>query len=131
MARDIPGSSQKHGRNPSPEPSEGWTCDDWHDWKAVEQHLKMARDHIKEGNGILCRMLSSHLTAACQFLENDNKREQDLKEEIEGRKAAELSLSLKTGQLQKHLQEEKEKKQKLEGKLEVMNMQPPDPPDTA
>lgn len=78
----------------------------------MEGHLRVARDHIKEGNGIICKMLGSHLTAACQFMKNDTKREQDLKEEIEGRKAAELSLSLKIGQLQKQLEEEKEKNHK-------------------
>lgn len=74
-------------------------------------------------------MFGSHPTAAWQFLRNDNKREQDLKEEIEGRRAAELSLSLKTGQ--KKTGRKGEKTEKLEGKFEVMSMQGPNPPDTA
>lgn len=86
MAGDIPDSLQKQGRNPSPEPSEKCTCDGWKSWKGVEKYLKVARDHTKERNGIICEMLGSHPTAACQFLKNDNKREQDLKEEIEAGK---------------------------------------------
>lgn len=54
--------------------------------KAVEEYPKVARDHIQEGNAIICKMLGSHPRAACQFLKNDNKRERDLKEDTEAGK---------------------------------------------
>lgn len=69
MAGAIPDSLQKHGRNPSPE----WL-------ESSEEYPKVARGHMQEGNGIIYQMLGSRPTAACQFLKNDNKREQDLKE---------------------------------------------------
>lgn len=55
-------------------------------------------------------MLGNCLEAACQNRKNHNGERQDLRKEIEGRKAAELLLSLKIEQPQKQLQEKKEKK---------------------
>lgn len=73
----IPYKSREGIQVLNPQKSDGW-----HGWKAVEENPKVARDHIQEGNGIICKMLGNHPRAACQFLKNDNKREQDLKEEI-------------------------------------------------
>ncbi|KAK4806261.1 hypothetical protein QYF61_013405 [Mycteria americana] len=108
-----------------------WTRDNWHNWEAIEEHLKVTRGHTKDGKGkgIICKMLGACLEAAHQERDNRNKKEQDLEKEIEGRKATELLLSLKIEQLQKQLQEEKEKRQKLGEKVEMMLIQAPRPPD--
>ena len=77
-------------QGPSPKFSEEWACDNWHDWKAVENQLKLARGHIKngKGKGIIYKMLGTCIETPCQHRENDSRGRQGLKEEIEGRKAA-------------------------------------------
>lgn len=57
-------------------------------------------------------MLGTCLEAACQNRKNHNRERQNLREEIEGRKAAELLLSLQIEQPQKQLQEKKKEKKK-------------------
>lgn len=62
-------------------------------------------------------------------LDNHSRKKQDPTEEIEGRKAAELLVTLKFEQLQKPLKEQRNKKpQKLEEKVEVMLKQVPHSP---
>ncbi|KAK4810621.1 hypothetical protein QYF61_007358 [Mycteria americana] len=131
MASSITDYLRRHGVNPSPKFSAEWTRDNWHNWEAIEEHLKVTRGHTKDGKGkgIICKMLGACLEAAHQERDNRNKKEQDLEKEIEGRKATELLLSLKIEQLQKQLQEEKEKRQKLGEKVEMMLIQAPRPPD--
>ncbi|KAK4819549.1 hypothetical protein QYF61_007060 [Mycteria americana] len=130
MASSITDYLRRHGVNPSPTFSAEWTHDNWHNWEAIEEHLKVTRGHTKDGKGkgIICKMLGACLEAAHQERDNRNKKEQDLEKEIEGRKATELLLSLKIEQLQKQLQEEKEKRQKLGEKVEMMLIQAPHPP---
>lgn len=131
MASSITNYLQRHGINPTPRFSEEWARDNWHDWKAVEEQLKVAGGHIKDEKGkeIICKMLGTCLEAACQDRKNLNREKQDLRGEIRGRKAAELLLSLKIERLQKQLQEQKEKKQKLKEKVQMMLMQTSHPPD--
>lgn len=33
--------------SPSPKFSDNWAQDNWHDWEAVKEHLKVARCHSK------------------------------------------------------------------------------------
>ncbi|KAK4819568.1 LOW QUALITY PROTEIN: hypothetical protein QYF61_007079 [Mycteria americana] len=105
--------------------------------RAARQDLPLSRDASQGYSSRLRDSLPQQiLEAAHQERENRNKKEQDLEKEIEGRKATELLLSLKIEQLQKQLQEEKEKRQKLGEKVEMMLIQalrppppPPPPPD--
>lgn len=105
MASNIINYLWRHGINQSSNFSEEWAHDNWYDWEAVEKQLKVARGHIKDrkGKGIICKRLSTCLEAAYQDRKNNNKREQNLNEEIEGRKEAELILYLITEQLQKQV----------------------------
>lgn len=113
MESSITDYLRKHGVSLSPKFSEG-AHDHQHDWGAIEEQLKLTRVNIKDGKGkeITCKMLGTCLEAACQYRKNHNRERQDLREEVEGRKAAELLLSLQIEQPQKQLQEKKEKKTK-------------------
>jgi len=103
MASSISNYLWKNGVSPSPKFSEEWAHYNWRDWEGVEEQLNVGRGHTKDrkGKGIICKMLGTCLEAAYQDRKNKNKRKQDIKEEIEGRKAAELISSLKIQQLQK------------------------------
>uniref|UniRef100_A0A8C3KK66 Uncharacterized protein n=1 Tax=Calidris pygmaea TaxID=425635 RepID=A0A8C3KK66_9CHAR len=115
---------QRHGVNPSPKFSEEWACDNWYNWKAVEEHLKEVRGHTKDGKdkGVICKMLGTCLEAAYRDRE-------DLKREIESRRANELLLYVGNKQLREQLQEQKEKMQKLEQKVEMMLIRASHAPD--
>ncbi|KAJ7419234.1 hypothetical protein WISP_55110 [Willisornis vidua] len=58
-----------------------------------------------------------------------NRDKEDLREEIEDRKAAEFLLFLQIEKLQKQVQEEKKKTQNLEEKIEMMLMWAPHSPN--
>uniref|UniRef100_A0A8C3K6U7 Uncharacterized protein n=1 Tax=Calidris pygmaea TaxID=425635 RepID=A0A8C3K6U7_9CHAR len=115
---------RRHGVNPSPKFSEEWARDNWYNWKAVEEHVKEVRGHTKDGKdkGVICKMLGTCLEAAFRDRE-------DRKREIESRRANELLLYVENKQLREQLQEQKEKMQKFEQKVEMMLIQAPQPPD--
>jgi len=90
----------------------------------IEEQLKLGIENAQDGQGMIRRMLSTGVEAACWDRKDNNRERQDLREETEGRKAAELLLSLHITQLQKQLQEEK---QKLEGKTNNAYRSPASP----
>lgn len=119
MVSSIPDCLRHHGINPSPKFSEEWAHHHWHDWSVTAKQIKLARGNIENdrGKGIICKMLGSCLEGTCEDRKKHNVERQDLREGIEGREAAELVLSMQIKQLQKALQGEKEKTQKLEEKI--------------
>lgn len=75
-------------------------------------------------------MLGTCLEAPCQYKERKEKEMRVLQDEVEQRKQQEMLWSLQTEQLQTKLEEEKEKRKRVEDKLELMitwALSPPDP----
>lgn len=76
----------------SPKFSDKWAQDNWHDPKAVKEHLEIAKN--REDKEIICKMLGTCLKAACQYQKDSIKWKQELKTGLEIRKVTELLLSL-------------------------------------
>lgn len=131
MAGSITEYLQRHGVSPSPKFSEDWARENWDNWNKIEEQLNLTRGKLKDGKekGIICKMLGTCLEAACQYKECKEREMQMLQDEVEQRKQQEMLLSLRIDQLLKQLGEEKEKRRKVEDKLELMITCAPNPLD--
>jgi len=69
-------------------------------WEAMKKELQVASTHVKEGKGIICKMLGICLEVTQKDRKERSKRERDLKEEMESRKTSELLLLKTIEQLQ-------------------------------
>lgn len=131
MVSSISDCLWQHGISLGPKLSEEWAHHHWHHWSVTAKQLKLARGNTENGRGkgIICKMLGNCLETTCEDRKNPNTERQDLREGMGGRGAAELLLYMQMEQLQKPLQGEKEKTQKLEEKIWMMPMWAPHSPN--